>query len=83
MDSCIRSGVGRGFGIFGVFVAVSQPKRNFNTVRSAKDLTSESSISRYAGPFDTSGGTECSGNLTEGPCLQVAVLLLVPVDAAS
>lgn len=26
--------------------AVSQPKRNFNTVRSPKDLTSESSISR-------------------------------------
>ncbi|XP_051934103.1 CAP-Gly domain-containing linker protein 3 [Hippocampus zosterae] len=27
-------------------VTMSQPKRNFNTVRSAKDLTSESSISR-------------------------------------
>lgn len=26
--------------------AVSQPKRNFNTMRSPKDLTSESSISR-------------------------------------
>lgn len=28
--------------------AVSQPKRNFNTMRSPKDLTSESSISRSA-----------------------------------
>lgn len=28
------------------FPAVSQPKRNFNTVRSPKDLTSENSISR-------------------------------------
>lgn len=28
---------------------VSQPKRNFSAVRSPKDITSENSISRYAG----------------------------------